>query len=40
MEANKENLGRYLYDNAVMGFELIEQALKHGVDKSTILGTI
>lgn len=38
--ANKENPGRYFYDNAVMGIELVEQARQYDVDKFTILGTI
>jgi len=38
--ANRSNPGRYFYDNAVMGIELLEQARKHDVDKFTILGTI
>jgi len=38
--ANAANPGRYFYDNAVMGIELIEQARQYGVDKVTILGTI
>jgi dTDP-glucose 4,6-dehydratase/GDP-L-fucose synthase len=38
--ANKENPGRYFYDNAVMGIELIEQARQFDVEKFTILGTI
>lgn len=38
--ANKENPGRYFYDNAIMGIELLEQARQYGVDKFTILGTI
>ncbi|WP_435066133.1 GDP-L-fucose synthase family protein [Halobaculum sp. EA56] len=38
--ANRENPGRYFYDNAIMGIELIEQARQHGVEKFTILGTI
>jgi dTDP-glucose 4,6-dehydratase/GDP-L-fucose synthase len=38
--ANRANPGRYFYDNAVMGIELIEQARQFGVDKFTILGTI
>lgn len=37
---NRENPGRYFYDNAVMGIELIEQARLYDVDKFTILGTI
>jgi dTDP-glucose 4,6-dehydratase/GDP-L-fucose synthase len=38
--ANRENPGRYFYDNAIMGIELIEQARQFGVEKFTILGTI
>lgn len=38
--ANRKNPGKYFYDNAVMGIELIEQARKFNVDKFTILGTI
>ena len=38
--ANQENPGRYFYDNAVMGIELMEQARQFGVEKFTILGTI
>ena len=38
--ANRENPGRYFYDNAVMGIELMEQARQFGVKKFTILGTI
>ncbi|MFA9517441.1 GDP-L-fucose synthase family protein [Halopenitus sp. H-Gu1] len=38
--ANREKPGRYFYDNAVMGIELIEQARQFDVEKFTILGTI
>ncbi|MFC3958585.1 GDP-L-fucose synthase family protein [Halovivax cerinus] len=38
--ANMDNPGRYFYDNAVMGIELIDAARRHGVEKCTILGTI
>lgn len=38
--ANQANPGRYFYDNAIMGIELIEQARQHDVDNCTILGTI
>ncbi|MEE6210331.1 GDP-L-fucose synthase [Salarchaeum sp. III] len=38
--ANRENPGKYFYENAVMGIELMEQARKFGVKKFTILGTI
>lgn len=38
--ANRDNPGRYFYDNAVMGIELIELARQFDVEKFTILGTI
>lgn len=38
--ANQANPGRYFYDNAKMGIELLEMARQFGVDKFTILGTI
>lgn len=38
--ANRSNPGRYFYENAIMGIELMEQARQYGVDKFTILGTI
>lgn len=38
--ANRENPGKYFYENTVMGVELMEQARKWGVEKFTILGTI
>ena len=38
--ANRENPGRYFYDNAVMGIELMEMAQQFDVEKFTILGTI
>lgn len=38
--ANRENPGRYFYENAIMGIELMEQARQYGVEKFTILGTI
>jgi len=38
--ANRRNPGRYFYDNAVMGIELLEMARQFDVDKCTILGTI
>lgn len=38
--ANRDNPGRYFYENAVMGLELMEQARQYGVEKCTILGTI
>lgn len=38
--ANRKNPGRYFYDNAIMGIELMEMARQFDVDKFTILGTI
>ncbi|MCX6558901.1 MAG: NAD-dependent epimerase/dehydratase family protein, partial [Candidatus Aminicenantes bacterium] len=38
--ANKENPGRFFYDNAVMGIHLIHEAYRKGVEKFVILGTI
>jgi len=38
--ANRANPGRYFYDNAIMGIELLEQARQFDVEKFTILGTI
>ena len=38
--ANSENPGRYFYDNAIMGIELMEQARRFDVEKFTVLGTI
>ena len=38
--ANRKNPGRYFYDNAVMGIELLEMARQFDVEKATILGTI
>jgi len=38
--ANRKNPGKYFYENAIMGIELIEQARQFGIEKFTILGTI
>lgn len=38
--ANRNNPGRYFYENAVMGIELMEQSRRYGVEKFTVLGTI
>jgi dTDP-glucose 4,6-dehydratase/GDP-L-fucose synthase len=38
--ANRENPGRYFYENAIMGIELLEIARQFDVEKLTILGTI
>ena len=38
--ANRGNPGKFFYDNAIMGIQLIEQARKHGVEKTLVVGTI
>jgi GDP-L-fucose synthase len=38
--ANRQNPGRFFYDNLIMGAQLMEQARLHGVAKSVILGTV
>jgi GDP-L-fucose synthase len=38
--ANRANPGRFFYDNAIMGIQLIEAARRFGVEKTVVLGTI
>ena len=38
--ANRANPGRFFYDNAIMGIQLIEVARRCGVEKTVVLGTI
>ncbi len=38
--ANRANPGKFFYDNAIMGIQLIEQARSFGVEKFVCLGTI
>ena len=38
--ANRENPGRFFYENAIMGIELMEQARLAGVDKFVGIGTV
>jgi GDP-L-fucose synthase len=38
--ANRTNPGRFFYDNAIMGIQLIEAARLHAVEKTVVLGTI
>ena len=38
--ANRENPGRFFYDNAIMGIQLIEQARLAGVAKLMTVGTV
>ncbi len=38
--ANRRNPGRFFYDNAIMGIQLIEMARRHGVAKFVTVGTV
>ncbi len=38
--ANRENPGRFFYENAIMGVQLIEQARLAGVEKFVTIGTV
>ncbi len=38
--ANQKNPGKYFYDNAIMGIQLLEYARRHNVDKFVMVGTI
>jgi len=38
--ANRENPGRFFYDNVVMGVETMEQARRFGVEKFVAVGTV
>ena len=38
--ANRENAGRFFYENLIMGVELMEQARLRGVDKFVAIGTV
>ncbi|HUI07686.1 MAG TPA: GDP-L-fucose synthase [Verrucomicrobiae bacterium] len=38
--ANREHPGRFFYDNAIMGIELIEQARQFHIPKLVVVGTI
>ena len=38
--ANRENPGKYFYENLMMGAQMIEQARQHGVKKFVATGTI
>ena len=38
--ANRANPGRFFFDNAIMGIQLIEAARRHEVEKTVVLGTI
>jgi nucleoside-diphosphate-sugar epimerase len=38
--ANRENPGRYFYDNAIMGIQLMERSRQAGVEKYVTIGTV
>lgn len=38
--ANRENPGRFFYDNAIMGIQLMEEARRRGVAKFVSVGTV
>jgi GDP-L-fucose synthase len=38
--ANRDNPGRFFYENAVMGIQLIEYARRNGVEKTIVTGTV
>ena len=38
--ANRDNPGKFFYENAIMGLQLIEGARRHGVAKTIVVGTI
>jgi GDP-L-fucose synthase len=38
--ANRANPGRFFYDNAIMGIQLMEYARRYGVEKFVALGTV
>ncbi len=38
--ANRENPGKYFYDNLMMGVQLIEEGRVYGIDKFVCLGTV
>jgi GDP-L-fucose synthase len=38
--ANRANPGRFFYDNAIMGIQLVEHARQFGVEKFVVAGTI
>jgi len=38
--ANRENPGKFFYENAIMGIQLIEYARRYGVEKTIVAGTV
>jgi GDP-L-fucose synthase len=37
---NRDNPGRFFYENAIMGIQVIEACRRYGVEKAVVLGTI
>lgn len=40
IEANRRHPGRFFYDNAIMGIQILEAARNFGVKKAVIIGTV
>ena len=40
IQANQQNPGRFFYDNAIMGIQLIEAARRYGIRKFVCVGTV
>jgi GDP-L-fucose synthase len=38
--ANRDNPGKFFYENAIMGIQLIEYARRYGIDKTIVAGTV
>jgi GDP-L-fucose synthase len=38
--ANRDNPGRFFYENAVMGIHLIHEAMRAGIEKMLVVGTV
>jgi GDP-L-fucose synthase len=38
--ANRQHPGKFFYDNAIMGLQLMEQARRFGVEKFVVIGTV
>jgi len=38
--ANRDNPGKFFYENAIMGIQLLEAARRHAVEKTIVAGTI
>jgi GDP-L-fucose synthase len=40
IEANRQHPGRFFYDNAMMGLQVIESARRYGIEKLVCVGTV